>query len=370
MRRFVVLVLVIVLAACAQRGELTIYPEAAARGGAEIRSVFVGTTRKLVAETRMFDGARSETLTLARYDVSIPPAHELGKIEWPPRRGRVDPQKHFVTTGDMIYGTDGQFRQDLAAALRANGGDATIFVHGFNNTFSEGLYRIAQLSHDLKLPGVAMHYAWPSIAKPLGYVTDRDSSLFARDGLDQLLRETERAGAKRIYLVAHSMGSALTMESLRQIALSGDRQLMDRIAGVILISPDLDVDLFRSLARGVGRLPQPFIIFGSPKDRVLQLSARLTGQPDRLGTVSDVSRLSDLKVTYLDIEAFTSGGGHFEVGNNPALIQLLARIVDVDASLGADMNRVGLLDGAVLTVQNATQIVLAPVTIVADGLSR
>ena len=31
---------------------------------------------------------------------------------------------------------------------------------------------------------MAVHYAWPSAAEPLGYVYDRDSAIFARDGLD------------------------------------------------------------------------------------------------------------------------------------------------------------------------------------------
>ena len=100
--------------------------------------------------------------------------------------------------------------------------DAVIYVHGFNNTFSEGLYRIAQLSKDLDMPGVTAHYSWPSAGNPLGYVADRDSSLFARDGLERLMQEVVASGAERIVLVAHSMGSALTMEALRQIA-TGNR---------------------------------------------------------------------------------------------------------------------------------------------------
>ncbi len=368
MRR-VVLVLMLVLSACAKRGEVTLFPGADLVQSPE-RQVFVGTTRRLVASTMRFDGSRSETLTLARYDISIPPVHRPGAIEWPkPRRGP-DPQTDFLTIDQKIYPTGGQFRSELSRALRANDETATIFIHGFNNTFAEGLYRIAQLSWDLKLPGVAMHYSWPSAASPFGYVTDKDSAAFARYGLEQMLRETEAAGAKRIILVAHSMGSWLTMETLRQIAIRGDRRLMDRIAGVILISPDIDVDVFRKQAQEVGVLPQPFIIFGSPKDKALRLSALLTGQDNRLGSITSVNQVATLKVTYLDVEAFSVGVGHFDLGDNPALIQIVSRIVDVDQALGAEAQRVGLLDGAVMTVRNATQIVLSPVQSIAEGLSN
>lgn len=364
--RYLLAILVVALAACTPRGEMAFHPAAAEVG--ETAGIYVGTTRKLVAGTMNFDGARSESLTLARYDISIPPGHDLGKIEWPKRRGDPDPQASFYTTDRAIYSTGSGFRADLSRALRANGGEATIFVHGFNNTFDEGLYRIAQLSHDLQLPGVAMHYSWPSAGKPLGYMTDRDSALFARDGLEQMIRETRAAGARRIYLVAHSMGTALTMETLRQMAIRGDRGAMARIGGILLISPDIDVDVFRKQAAQIGTLPQPFVILGSPRDKFLGLSALLTGQPNRLGSMGDIERLSDLKVTYLDVEAFSTGAGHFDVGDNPALIRIFSRLVDVDAALGADGRRVGLLDGAVLTVQRATQIVLYPVEAAADGL--
>ena len=367
--RHLVLVLLIVLSGCAKRGELMIYPEAAEVELAE-RRVFVGTTRKLVRDTLRFDGKRSDTLTLARYDISIPPGHKTGAIEWPKPNRQPDPMTDFLTTDQQIYPTGGRFRSDLAQALRQTDGTATIFVHGFNNTFSEGLYRIAQLSYDLKLPGVAMHYSWPSAASPFGYVYDKDSAAFARDGLEQLLRETEAAGAKRIIIVAHSMGSWLTMETLRQIAIRGNRGLMGHVAGVILISPDVDVDVFRKQARDVGDLPQPFIIFGSPKDKALRLSAFLTGQNDRLGSITSVDQVANLKVTYLDVEAFSVGTGHFDLGDNPALIQIVSRIVDVEQALGAEAQRVGLLDGAVMTVRNATQIVLSPVQSIAEELSN
>ncbi len=41
----------------------------------------------------------------------------------------------------------------------------------------------------------------------------------------------------------------------------------------------------------------------------------------------------------------------------------MGRVIDVDAALMADADaRVGLLPGVALTVQNATQIILPPIT--------
>ena len=185
------------------------------------------------------------------------------------------------------------------------------------------------------------------------------------------MHEVAAAGADRILLVAHSMGSALTMETLRQIGQKGDRALQAKISGVILISPDLDVDVFRTQALDIGTLPQPFIIFGSDKDRLLGLSSIITGEPDRLGNLTDLSRLGDLSVTYLDVGAFAKGAGHFAVGDSPSLLALLGQIADVDAAFDRDRRgRVGLLSGVVLTVQSATRIVLAPVAAISGQVGR
>ena len=355
------------LMACTPRGAMTLDPKAGAVG--DVTPVFIGTTRLL--EEEGFTSERSETVQFARYDISVPPNRELGEINWPSRGFRADPRKHFLTTDAVIYPEGGDFRRDLAGDLAAHGGDAVIFVHGYNNNFSEGLYRVAQFAHDLELPGAVVHYAWPSAAKPLGYVYDRDSALFARDGLEALINEVANSGAKRILLVAHSMGSGLTMEAMRQMAIRGDRAALQKISGVILISPDLDVDVFRAQAHAIGELPQPFVIFGSDRDKFLRLSARLTGQTERLGSLSDVSRVADLKVTFLDIGKFTEGAGHFTLGDSPALILLLDRIGDIESAFEKDrVSRVGLVSGVVLTVQNATQIVLTPVASVANQLQN
>jgi esterase/lipase superfamily enzyme len=360
--RVAALVFVLLLAAsCAPRGFLTIDAEAT---GGDVTPIFVGTTRSYDADTGLYGAGRSETVRFSRFDVSVPPERETGDIPLPPRGAKADGQTDFVTVEAARFRSERDFSADLRRALQSPANpqrEAVIFVHGFNTNFSEGLYRLAQLSHDLELPGAIVHYSWPSNANPLGYVHDRDSALFARDGLELLIRRVEAAGARKIYLVAHSMGSSLTMEAMRQIAIRGDRALLDRIGGVILISPDIDVDVFRAQAHAIGQLPQPFVIFGSERDRFLNLAGRLSGAPERLGNLKDVSRLADLEVTFYDVTMYADGSGHFNLGDSPALISLLGRIADVNQALSYDQTRrVGFLPAVVLTVRNATEIVLTP----------
>ncbi|MDP2740237.1 MAG: alpha/beta fold hydrolase [Pseudorhodobacter sp.] len=362
----------VLLVACAPRGQITLDPQAAHVG--EVRQIFIGTTRAIDPETGQFGSERADTPSFARFDVAVPPDRQAGKITWPPRRGLPDPKTDFITTAAVLHRDARAFRADLADALTAlprGGRDAVIFVHGFNTNFAEGTYRIAQLAHDLKMPGVTVHYSWPSAGNPLGYAFDRDSALFARDGLEALITEVASAGANRIFLVAHSMGSGLTMEALRQVAIRGDKRMLSHLGGVILISPDIDVDVFRAQAAAMGKLPQPFVIFGSDRDRMLTLSAGLTGRAHRLGNLKNISELADLNVTYLDVTAYASGAGHFPLGDSPALIALMAGIGAVDAAFAAEQRgRTGLLPGIVLTVQGATEIILTPVTALAGEIQQ
>ncbi len=355
----VALVGLILLMSCAPRGEFTAAPTDL--GTSVPEAIFVGTSRQ--SGEGGFTRDRADVASFVRYDISIPPEREPGEVNWPPRTRKPDPDKDFLTLSETRFDKPEAFRGALRKAmdLRAQT-DAVVYVHGFNNTMAEGVYRVAQMHHDLQVPGVAIHYAWASRGSALGYVYDRDSAMFGRTGFEDLLNQVASSGARDIVIVAHSMGASLTMEALRQMALRDNREVMSRIKGVVLISPDLDVDVFRSLALEIGVLPQPFVIFGSSKDRVLSLSATISGAEERLGNLDDLSKIADLKVTYYDTAAFDVGAGHFNAGTSPAVLSLFSGILGIDAAFRSDARaRVGLFQGLVLTVRNATEIVLAPV---------
>ena len=109
----------------------------------------------------------------------------------------------------------------------------------------KSLVAIDSQETDFRLPGIGVHFSWPSAAHPLGYTYDRDSVLYARDGLEQLLRQVSAAGPDRIILVGHSLGSMLVMETLRQMEIRSPAWAQRNLGGVVLVSPDLDVDVFR-----------------------------------------------------------------------------------------------------------------------------
>jgi esterase/lipase superfamily enzyme len=356
-----------VLAGCAGRAMVVLLPEAVGVG--ETETVLVASTR--VFENGDWGSDRLEGLSFVGFDVHIPPDRDPGEVRPVRERTRSpDPTGQFLVTRAERLGDAAGFRAELArqlAARPAGQREVMVFVHGFNSSFADGLYRTAQIRHDYDVPGVAVHYAWPSAGNPLGYAYDRDSALFARDGLEMLLREIAAEGSHRIVLVAHSLGSNIVMEAMRQLRIGGRQDVLDRIGGVILMSPDIDVDVFRSQALRIDPLPQPFLIFTSQRDRALRISATITGQRTRLGNIGTVEDVADIDVTLVDISEFRGGArdglNHFTAATSPAMIRLLSQVAQVNLSLEGDATQeIGLLPGTVLTVRNATQVILSPLT--------
>lgn len=359
-RRTIALFGAVLLAACTPRGGIVVNPSAEAVG--TVIPVFFATTRLPdPAPGLVFGPERSAEISFGRIDVSIPPNRTEGDIRYPD--ATPDPATEFVATTNLRYADRRAFRSAVAGTLRETlEREVVIYVHGFNSTFGESHLRLAQLSHDLETPGIAVQYAWPSASNPLGYIHDRDSVLFARDGLEELIETVREAGAQEVVIVAHSLGSLLVLEALRQMDIAERGRAARMVDGVILASPDLDIDLFRSQAAAIDPLPEPFVIFTSQRDRALRLSARITRQPERLGNLSDVEQVADLDVTLLDVTQFGDGSAHLTLATSPTLLSILLRVRQVDAALADDpAARVGLVPGTILTVQNATQVILSPI---------
>lgn len=358
---FVVCMLLLV-PACTDRSYTPILPSALDVG--QEFKVLAATTRAPEPDGS-FGYRRSEKLRHLELTVSIPPSHTPGNLIFGYRKP--NPHRQFVLAGQEEFSGPAGFDADLKKTLSAlppAERDVTIFIHGYNATQPETAFRAAQLAHDIKLPGALVIYSWPSRGKALGYAYDNDSVLYARDGLEQLLRQVARTGANRVVLVAHSIGSALTMETLRQIDINSPGWPAKSLGGVVLISPDLDVEVFRSQMSRISQIPQPFVIFVSQKDKVLNLSARLRGtlQQDRLGTIDNIARVSDLPIEIIDTTAFSknAGSGHFIPATSPALIALLLRATSVSSTFGEEnINLTNVLTGRP-SPGRATKIQLLP----------
>lgn len=317
----------LVLVGCGPRGFITLVPTAKTDAvEATVQTVFIATDRRIegtgpdgLIEQR-FGEARDPHLRFGRIDISVPPVHVPGQIEWPGNRPP-DPELHFVARAGTRYANEHAFFRDIP---RGDTGTVVLFVHGFNVNNAEAIYRLAQIAHDYKTETPVVSFSWPSAGDARGYVYDRDSVIFARDDLETLLVGLARDG-RRTVILAHSMGGQLVMETLRQMSISGKGDALRPIDGVALISPDIDEDVFLRQAKRITPFPQPFMLMVSKRDKALGLAALITGKPSRLGSIEDPSRLEGLPIEIIDLSDIEGGdrAGHSTAFTAPAAIRLL-----------------------------------------------
>src|SRR5439155_3375149 len=137
----------------------------------------------------------------------------------------------------------------------ANSRDVLIYVHGFNQTFETAALDTVRLSDAIRFRGETMVFSWPSRAKLLDYVYDRESAMWSRDSLEQVLSGLITSpNVGRIHIVAHSVGTMVTMEALRQIYTRHGIAAIERIGAVVFAAPDIDMDVFSASVERVGAL--------------------------------------------------------------------------------------------------------------------
>ncbi|WP_299932735.1 alpha/beta fold hydrolase [uncultured Pelagimonas sp.] len=315
------------LVGCAPRGAFNFDDEKLTQEQAVVQPIFVATNRRKSEVTTQglfrqeFGDIRNAEVRFARMDISIPASHQLGRIEWP-GYAKPDPNKHFVVQNQQAY--DGSAAFMAAVNARENHEDVFVFVHGFNVNTAEAIYRLAQVAHDYQARIPVIAFSWPSAGSAQGYAYDRDSVMFSRDGLEELLTLLSKR-KRRVYLIAHSMGSHLVMETLRQMSISGNKRGLEQLAAVALISPDIDEDVFKQQARRIDPLPKPFTLMVSQKDRALDLAAFLTGKPNRLGSIPSAESLDGLPISVIDLSAIEGGdgAGHATAFTSPEAIEQL-----------------------------------------------
>ena len=327
LRHFTLVVLITTLAACADRGEIEF--GAPAPDGTPY-NIWVANFRPTKAPA---EGQRSpprpESIRYERDVVSVPPTHQTGQIEWPkdtPHAGT-----DFVTLSSQSLTDSVTFAKEVLRADATESNNTFLFVHGYNYTHGEAVYQLAQIAHDFEIPSPTVLFSWPSAAQPVGYLYDRDSALIARDQLEEVIVALTRKPGHKLVLLGHSMGNLLIMETLRQIEISGSVNIANKVETLIMVSPDIDGELFYTQASRLKAPPKQWVILATKQDRALRISALLTGRTNRLGSETDRGAVRDLPVTIIDTSDQSDGGlSHSVALTSPAAIAILK---NADATL-------------------------------------
>ncbi len=245
------------------------------------------------------------------------------------------------------------FRNEIASHISGRIGsnrDILLFVHGFNTSFDEARFRLAQIVTDGGFNGVPVLFTWPSKGSVFAYGSDRESAMASRDALGHLLSVlAAEPDIGKIHVLAHSMGAWLAMEALRENAIAGHPDLDGHLGDVMLAAPDIDLEVFRQQMARLGSFAH-VSIFTAANDRALNVSSMMADRP-RLGALdpsrpSDREAIRNLGVQVIDLSQDSVGLiGHGTYANSPQVIKGIG--AELGTARSEDRDTQAVLDGTV-----------------------
>jgi esterase/lipase superfamily enzyme len=234
--------------------------------------------------------------------------------------------------------------------------DVFVFIHGFNNSFEDAVFRAGEVWHFMGRVGVPITYTWPAGRGGLfGYAYDRESGEFTVTHLKKFLRSLAACPeVERIHLIAHSRGTDVAISALRELHIGYQaqgqltRQAL-KLENLILAAPDLDEDVFvqRFVAEGLLGAAGRTTIYASRHDRALEAADMIFGSRKRLGALGPrdfsprvrkaLARLPQLQF----IECRTTGYAlnHDYVFANPGALSDLILVLRDRRAPGAENGR-------------------------------
>jgi esterase/lipase superfamily enzyme len=328
-RRSMLRVLASAASACALEGCSSLAGPGARIDAAELTAnpmLLIATTRKPVNNARAkpwFGTERAARMSIARAKRVAPSdgrfsLASIGLDDW-----RLEAIETVPRIGDLLPSGGG---------MR----DVLLYVHGFNQTFETAALDAARLSDGIGFHGETMVFSWPSKAKLFDYGYDRESAMWSRDALEQVLSGLITSPAVgRVHIVAHSVGTMLTLEAIRQIYDRHGGMVAERIGTVVFASPDIDMDVFSSSVQRIGPLASKITVITSTNDRALAVSSLIAGGITRVGAAEqDQLRRLGLHV----IDASKQGWGiinHDLFLSNAQIRQIIRGAIDGRPAGGA-----------------------------------
>jgi esterase/lipase superfamily enzyme len=238
-------------------------------------------------------------------------------------------EKHFVLRKVDEHASKEAFYKSLSAQLeRSQDGASLLFIHGYNVSFEDAIFRTAQLAVDLKFRGAPISFSWPSYADPVKYTFDEQNAEVSIPALREVLEDlATRSGAKRIHIVAHSMGNRVLAGALRSMSPEARVKNKSLFREIVLAAPDIDSRVFQSqVLPHIIDNTQHCTLYASSHDRALLLS-RYFHNYQRLGETQPQLIVADGMDTIDASLVDTSLLGHSYIGDVKSIVTDLHDLV-------------------------------------------
>ena len=294
-----------------------------------------------------------------RPELSLERVTELGRFPptpWPYTvvDGRVVDVPEVIAARDAEVSRVHKQLQDMLRESPRK--DVLVFVHGFNNSFTDAALTLAQLWHFQGRVDVPVLYSWPAGRGGLGgYAYDRESGEFTAFHLKNFIKLLAAdPQVERLHLVAHSRGTDVLTTALKDLtiearAAGNDPRRQYRIANVVLAAPDLDVEVVSQrlaserVEQSVGRVT----IYTSSNDKALGLTRWIFGSVARAGILrhdqhgENERRASQVydNVDFVDYRGSSGGIDHGYFRDSPGVTSDMIKLLRDDVPPGAQYGR-------------------------------
>lgn len=306
--------------------------------------VFFATDRdrSTPAEGRPVYGPGRGELAYGMASVSIPDDHRMGQLErprWWKLEFRADPNKHVVIRSVQEMPSEMFVSRARETLARGPKREVLVFVHGYNVGFDDAIARTAQIAYDLHFEGLAASYSWPSVGAAPDYLVDETNVLWSRPRFAEFLRVIrEQLGADTVHIMAHSMGSRLLAETVKDLPIPTGAAA--RLRQIVFAAPDIDASTFKDLASKFSDRAERFTLYASSEDKALKASKAIHGYPRAGESGLDlvvVPRVDTIDATGMD----TSLLGHSYYADNRSILSDLFYLIREGKS---PPSRFGLLE--------------------------
>ena len=240
-------------------------------------TVWFGTNRALDGKGN-FIGERSTDVRYGRCRVFIPLKRQMGNLgsSWLKRLFHGDDRIKLAKTVQLRAETFWTEINEASDAIGKPDRQALVFLHGYCVKFEEAARRTAQLKADLAFEGPTAFFGWPSLGSIFAYPADEAAIEASEAPIRQFLVDfANRSGASAVHVIAHSMGNRGLLRAMDTIASSAALVSKVRFGQIILAAPDVDRDVFTSLASAYVALSARSTLYVSENDRAIGLSVKL-----------------------------------------------------------------------------------------------
>ena len=169
-----------------------------------------------------------------------------------------------------------------------------LFVHGYNNNYSNAVRRAAAIKADIAPDATVVSYTWPSEGEILSYGHDAQSAGISNQNfgffIDLLIKHVS---TDKINIISHSMGSRLVLSYVEDLAIRSIFPDKVKFQNLIFAASDVSQNLFeqKQLHPRVKNYPisayaDQITVYSSQNDRALGLSKILHSGDQPLGLLA------------------------------------------------------------------------------------